>query len=371
MPATCDIVSPIWNQLERTKHCVESLIRHTDIPFRLILIDNASDEPARSYLESLTKDPRIQVKLIRNEENLGNIKAANQGIYASDADYICLLDNDTIVTEGWLSEMISIAQQEPDIGIVNPISNSSGWQPPKGQPLSGPPAKNEPIDDYAKKLRRRWGGCYSEMATAVGFCFLITRKLIETIGVWDETFGMGYYEDRDYSQRAIQAGFKIAYAKGAYVYHEEHSSFKKRPEWYELQERNRTIYEARYGRPKRYLYLISRPDESMQQKIHLDAYAKARRNHFIWIFPPEPCLPMDYVDHSNLDFFVLNSLLWKFSLFWKILKRKKKFSEIFADRDSDVHWLKAWSWLHKANVQKFPPSDAHIESNKPEMAKTL
>ncbi len=357
---TIDIVSPIWNQLERTKRCVESLIRHTEIPFRLILVDNASDEPARSYLESLTRDPRIRVKLIRNEENLGNIKAANQGIYASDADYICLLDNDTIVTEGWLSEMISVAQQEPDIGIVNPISNSSGW----------PPAKNESVDDYAKKLRGRWSGCYSEMATAVGFCFLITRKLIETIGVWDETFGMGYYEDRDYSQRAIQAGFKIAYAKGAYVYHEEHSSFKKRPEWYELQERNRSIYEARYGRPKRYLYLISRPDENVQQKMLLDAYAKAQRNNFVWIFLTEPCLPMDYVDHSNLDFFVLNALFWKILALWKILKRKKKFSEIFADRDSDVRWLKAWSWLHKAAAQKFPPQDAYAEPAKPEMAKT-
>ncbi|MBI4430834.1 MAG: glycosyltransferase family 2 protein [Candidatus Omnitrophica bacterium] len=347
----CDIVSPIWNQFERTKRCVESLIRHTDYPFRLILVDNASDEPARSYLESLASDPRINVKLIRNEENLGNIKAANQGIYVSDAEYVCILDNDTIVTEGWLSEMIAIAEVEPNIGIVNPISNSNGWPPPKGCP----------IDEYAKTLRKDWGGCYSEMATAVGFCFLISRKLIDTIGVWDEIFGMGYYEDRDYSRRAVQAGFKIAFAKGAYVYHEEHSSFRKRPEWYELQERNRAIYEARYGRPKRYLYLISKPNQMLQHKVLLDAYAKACRNNFIWIFLTEECLPMDYADHSNIDFFVLNPFWWKLSVLWKTSKRKKPFNEIFAGSESDYYWLKANSWLHRASVQKFPPAGLYDE----------
>src|SRR3990167_2237474 len=135
----CDIISPIWNQLERTQRCIESLIRHTDYPYRLILVDNASDEPTRRYLESLKHDPRVDVLLIRNEENLGNIKAANQGIRASDATYICILDNDTIVTKGWLSEMIAVSRKESNIGIVNPISNSSGW----------PPARGQTIDEYA------------------------------------------------------------------------------------------------------------------------------------------------------------------------------------------------------------------------------
>ena len=122
----CDIVIPIWNQLPVTRECIDSILNCTDYPYRLILIDNGSDPDTRDYLRSLEgiKDPGVV--LIRNENNLGFVKAVNQGIKASRGQYICLMNNDTVAAKGWLSELVRILETDRDTGMVNPSSNTSG-----------------------------------------------------------------------------------------------------------------------------------------------------------------------------------------------------------------------------------------------------
>ena len=73
----CDIIIPVWNQLEVTKDCVDSIIRNTKYPFRLVIIDNASDKKTTDYLDSLKADKRLGLLLIRNEKNFGFVKAVN------------------------------------------------------------------------------------------------------------------------------------------------------------------------------------------------------------------------------------------------------------------------------------------------------
>lgn len=96
----CDIIIPVWNHKDITKDCIDSIIRNTVYPYSLILIDNASDADTKTYLESLKNNGSIDVKLIRNEENLGFVKAVNQGLKASGAPYVCIMNNDTIATPG-------------------------------------------------------------------------------------------------------------------------------------------------------------------------------------------------------------------------------------------------------------------------------
>lgn len=106
--------------MQLTKECRDSIIRHTSSPYRLIVIDNGSQRQTKEYLEELTRNNNILITLIRNETNLGYIKAVNQGLNASNGDYVCLLNNDTRVEDGWLEELINVAQSNPEIGIVTP-----------------------------------------------------------------------------------------------------------------------------------------------------------------------------------------------------------------------------------------------------------
>src|SRR3989338_3812064 len=153
----CDIIIPVWNMKELTKQCVNSVIRHTDFPYRLIIVDNASADETKRYLEGLAKRDDVCVRLIRNEENLGNSKGANQGIRSSDAEYVCILDNDTIVTDHWLSEMVKVAEADAKIGVVNPLSNYGAKK-----------TFGKNWEDIGAETYRVGAGKYIETAAAIG-----------------------------------------------------------------------------------------------------------------------------------------------------------------------------------------------------------
>lgn len=198
----CDIIIPVWNQPRLTKECIDSVIRCTHSPFRLIVIDNGSEKETKDYLIGLKGRADLKIILIRNEQNLGFVKAINQGIKSSDGDYICLLNNDTKVEEGWLGELINVAQSDYKIGIVSPGGFS---------------------DSYRKKeLRRKW----IEIGFAIGACMLIKREVINNIGFFDEAYEIGFWEDTDYCQRAKKAGYICVTAKAAYVFHHSHKTFE-------------------------------------------------------------------------------------------------------------------------------------------------
>lgn len=228
----CDIVIPVWNQLEFTRDCIDSLVRNTDYPYRLILVDNGSDTLTRRYLESTAKNRSSETFLIRNEENLGFIKAVNQGLKASTAPYICIMNNDTLPAPGWLKRMVEFAEGHPDIGLINPQCDGHG---------------DMSIDAYADILKE-YKGRYMEMNQCQGWCMLLKRTLMDRIGLLDESFGIGGYDDTDYSMRAHMAGYRCVAIKDSYVYHRQHASFNESGDREAWVRRNRKIYYDKWGR---------------------------------------------------------------------------------------------------------------------------
>ena len=242
----CDIVIPVWNQLSLTRDCIDSISKNTsDVDYRIIVVDNASGDETKHYLEALKSAIGRRFVLIRNENNLGFIKAANQGMRLSDAPYVCLLNNDAITTPGWLGEMMNVAGSSPAIGLLNPSSNTMGQKPGKGSS----------IEEYAMSIKNG-PGAWEEIGSAIGFCMLIKRELIEKIGVFDEIYGMGNFEDTDYSRRAIKEGYLCVRSTSSYVYHREGTSFGRDKVFDENFERNRQIYEFRWGKRKWIAYVL-------------------------------------------------------------------------------------------------------------------
>lgn len=207
----CDIIIPIWDQMRVTKDCIDSVVRNTKYPYRLILMDNASEEETRRYLESVRDNKALDVTLIRNDKNLGFVKAVNQALKVSQSPYVCVFNNDTIATPGWLEEMVEFAESHKDVGIMNPL-------------CAGP--ADIPRDEYAALVRKNNKGKYMEMNQCFLFCALIKREVIEKIGHLDEVFGVGCYDDTDYSMRAGLAGYRCVCIHSAYVYHIHGVSFK-------------------------------------------------------------------------------------------------------------------------------------------------
>lgn len=206
------------NQLHWTKLCLESIRRHTREPIEIIVIDNASTDETVDYLKS-----QADVQLISNSENHGFPKGCNQGIEASSGDNLLFLNNDTIVTEDWLTNMLVALYSDNQTGMVGPVSNQvSGSQQIKVtyDDISG-------IDAFAKNHCERYAGQTRATRRLVGFCLLAKKSVIDEIGWFDERFGIGNWEDDDLCYRAIMAGYTMCIVMDSFVHHAGSATFSQ------------------------------------------------------------------------------------------------------------------------------------------------
>ncbi|MCC6779527.1 MAG: glycosyltransferase family 2 protein [Hyphomicrobiales bacterium] len=226
-----DIVICVHNALVDVQRCLASVLQETDARHSIVIVDDGSDPLCHQALLAFTL-ARPGSVLIRNDEPRGYTKAANQGLRHANADFVVLLNSDTIVTPGWLEGLIECARSDPRIGIVGPLSNAAGYQSiPRRFGNNGAFAVN--------RLPQGWmpGHLASIVATLAtrsfprvgvinGFCFGITRAVIEAIGYLDEDlFPEAYGEETDYCLRAAEHGFELAVADHVYVYHAKSRSY--------------------------------------------------------------------------------------------------------------------------------------------------
>ncbi len=213
------IIIPCWNGLSYTKQCLASVLKRTDGPHEIIVVDNGSVDGTARYVRSL-KNPKI--RLIRNSDNRGFPRAVNQGMRAAKGDYFVWLNSDAIVTDGWLGRMVGWAERSSRVGAVGPSSNMPGisFQAYEGAPKTGK------IQSFAKAISDINDGRSMWVPLITGFCFLVKREAVDRIGFLDERFGLGIYEDYDYCLRLRQAGYALLTAQDVFVHHAWHKTFE-------------------------------------------------------------------------------------------------------------------------------------------------
>ncbi len=285
---TCDIIMVTWNEPAMTERALESIKANSGYPYRLIVIDNRSDSETVGLLKEASRSGRFgEMLLVCNEDNIGWDKAVNQGLALSSADYVCLVNNDILAGPGWLRNRVSVMDGMADVGIADP----EGDQHHRKREVTD-------VDAYARRLSERNRGQFTEVESCSGFCMLIKRGVIDTVGKLDETYeGGGYGSDGDYCQRAWQAGYRCIRCHDAFVLHLGSRSYRKIPElWKRYLEGNRVAYEKRWGKKRRILVLANYPAGE-------DLLRMARTGHIVYVirnrFVNPHTLPSS---HINLRF---------------------------------------------------------------------
>lgn len=228
-PST-DVVICVHNALEDVRRCLESVAANTPEEVALYLVNDGSDAPTSQYLAEFASR-RAPCVLLENASPKGYTRAANAGLRASGAEYVVLLNSDTIVPSKWLERLVECGESDPAIGIIGPLSNAASWQSVPEISAGGDWAVNPlPAGYSVDAMARLVESCSEKRFPRVpfinGFCFVVKRSLLETVGYLDEeSFPEGYGEENDYSLRAADAGFEIAVADHAYVYHAKSKSY--------------------------------------------------------------------------------------------------------------------------------------------------
>ena len=315
---SCDIIIPVFNQKQYTQNSLVSIKKNTRPGCRIIIVDDKSNDPDSVKFLSDIEDKNI--KIIRNGQNLGWVKSVNRGLAESSAEYVCVMNNDTLVTDGWLDEMIAVAEKEPDIGLVNPV-----WEKPD----------NISIEKFANGLRRHLGK-YIETDWVRGFCFLIKREVINRIGGLDEAYSPGYYDDCDYSVRALRAGFRPVRAKASYVYHYQNATHKtalKKEGMDYLLVKHKELFYERWGRPLKIVFIFS-GKTCDKKKIEDMLFSLARQQHHIYIWAINKYIPP--IEHTNVKVNLIPAFLFSLFTFLNIINNlgrniNKRYDLIFTD----------------------------------------
>ncbi|PKN18022.1 MAG: hypothetical protein CVU71_10890 [Deltaproteobacteria bacterium HGW-Deltaproteobacteria-6] len=203
------------NRLDQTKKCVKSIRKYTSEAHEIIFIDNGSTDSTVKWLQGQIRENK-NCRLIENKKNVGLPKGRNQGINLSTGEWIVLIDNDTVVSEGWLSGMLECLNHAPAAGIVGPMTNSTnGLQQVTDEAYQ----TADRLDKLAAAFKERFHNRRIPYRDIKGFCMLFKRTLVEKIGLFDERFDSGRFEDEDLCWRSALEDYQNYICGDVFIYH--------------------------------------------------------------------------------------------------------------------------------------------------------
>jgi GT2 family glycosyltransferase len=192
--------------------------------WELILVQEGEDEEITRLLNGYviasqreTKFPELPllpIKFVQNKTPKGFSGAMNTGLdlASKDSDFYCFLNNDTVATPGWMDAMMKV-MENPEIGLVSPT-------------YYGVASRQNPDWNNGREMEKVY-----DPLTMMGVCYLIRKEALEKVenpkGRWDEAFGLGGEEDYDMCIRIQNAGYSLAIARNAFIYHYVGASFKE------------------------------------------------------------------------------------------------------------------------------------------------
>jgi GT2 family glycosyltransferase len=274
--ASLVVVAP--NGLVYTRLCLESILQDSgEVDFEVVVVDNGSSDGSSDYLAGLTqRDSRVRV--LRNDENRGFPPAVNQGLQAATGDALVILNNDTILPPGSLTRLIAHLAR-PDVGLVGPITNRCGNEAEVDsgyRTLGG-------LVEFAQQRAAQHAAAAFDIEVATLFCAALRRDVLESVGLLDERFDVGLFEDDDYSARVREAGLRVVCAEDTFVHHFGEASLGDlfaSGRYSELFEANKVRFEEKWGvtwqphmrRPKTwYRELVKQIQELVDRELPREA----------------------------------------------------------------------------------------------------
>jgi GT2 family glycosyltransferase/glycosyltransferase involved in cell wall biosynthesis len=240
-----------YNHPELSRLTIQSVLKRSLYPnLEVIIVDNHSDKKTQQIVRAYRTVPGV--KVIMNRRNLGFAAGNNVGMQAATGEYLVLLNNDTVVTPGWIERLVRHCQ-ESHVGLVGPVTNNIGNES-KIMIQYNPTNRPELEQAAAAYTYPHWGETLP-LERIAAFCWMLPKRLYQELGGLDERFGRGLFEDDDYCQRVRRAGYKILCAEDSFVHHYGGASTVwESPAYRDLFAQNKALYEAKWGpwQPHRY-----------------------------------------------------------------------------------------------------------------------
>lgn len=199
------VVILVWNGKQWLEPCLQTLLKNrAKVNYNILAVDNGSTDDSAEFVRDRFPD----VAVIETGRNLGFAGGNNVGIthaLAQNADYVLLLNQDTVVFKNWMDELISIAEAHPQLGIISPFQydyeGASFDRVFKNQ--------LEANTCYSDDKKENTVAEYYPIPHVIGAAMLLRREVFETLGTFDPYYFL-YFEEKDMCRRTLAGGFEIA-----------------------------------------------------------------------------------------------------------------------------------------------------------------
>ena len=222
------VVLPVFNALDLLRLCLDRLESGTDLPWRLVAVEDASTDPAvRPFLQAWAEARPDRVTLLLNDANLGFVGSANRGLAAALplGRPVVLLNSDALLPPAWASRLLAPLLADPSVATVTPLSNDAeiATAPVACAPHPLPPGAADRADAFARRLDPL--AATAEAPTGVGFCMALSPAFLRRLPGFDPAFGRGYGEEVDWCQKARALGGRHLATAALFVEHRGGTSF--------------------------------------------------------------------------------------------------------------------------------------------------
>jgi GT2 family glycosyltransferase len=232
-PGLVSVLIPCCGMLEYTKLCVPSVLRCSREPFELIFLDVGSLDGTAAYLDGLRDGlaDKRRVEVCRAATDLDIQEKCQEALEKARGQYVCLLNNDTVVTPGWLDALTALAGVSEGFGLVGPMSNYAAPPqlvetvpyrvgPKKGARPGEPLVDVQAVQTFAREFAAQHKGKWLEAERLGGFCLLVKRAVLQRVGTaLNEWTDLGLFDTDILSAKARQAGFRLVCCRDLFVHH--------------------------------------------------------------------------------------------------------------------------------------------------------
>jgi GT2 family glycosyltransferase len=229
------VLVPCCGQLEYTKLCVPSLLRHTAPPYELVFLDIGSLDGTAEYLAGVAAAAPVRVELVRTATDLGIPAACQEALARARGEFLVLLNNDTLMTADWLKYLVGLAGLDPSIALVGPMSNyaalpqlvemvpyrlgpKKGLRPSADGIIADRVIDVDAVDRFARDWREQHRGQWMEVDRLGGFCLLIKREVLIRLGPLETSSGLGLFDTDALCRKAREAGYTLACCRDLFIH---------------------------------------------------------------------------------------------------------------------------------------------------------